>query len=55
MMLADSLVADGLIHCAALHLRGETRVIGLTREMGIVALPKISATSKSFANAQGAD
>ncbi len=37
--VADSLISSGLIDAAALHLRGETLVAGVTREFACVAPP----------------
>jgi ApbE superfamily uncharacterized protein (UPF0280 family) len=51
MNVAQSLVARGLIHSAALHLRGETRVVGSVSDLGVVTLAEKSQPIRSLAHA----
>jgi len=45
VMVADSLLAEGLIRSAALHLRGETRIVGARASGRFVAGPEQSSRS----------
>jgi ApbE superfamily uncharacterized protein (UPF0280 family) len=51
MNVAQSLVARGLIHSAALHLRGETRVVGSVSDLGVVTLAEKNHPIRSLAHA----
>jgi uncharacterized protein len=43
--MAESLISEGLIHSAALHLRGETRIVGFA-ERGLVCVHPLSEPNR---------
>jgi ApbE superfamily uncharacterized protein (UPF0280 family) len=49
--VARRLLSEGLIHSTALHLRGETRIVGSESHLQMVELVKQSETSRSLMHA----
>jgi uncharacterized protein len=45
MAVATGLAAEGLIHSAALHLSGETRIVGAALRLATVSLPEMTHRS----------
>jgi ApbE superfamily uncharacterized protein (UPF0280 family) len=51
LAVARSLIEEGLIHSAALHLRGETRIAGIAPDFAAVCLEEKTPASRSFVHA----